>query len=472
MPVPPPLFNPILAPEPLNWIEILGGPLGLAVCLLLAPLARIVGIRSPLAALIGFGLIWTFGTAGPAAGAVLLVAIAAATACLLVLIQLRRSGSFSERGMIVATWIGMTLMVLPLWWWPQWSWYAWKPSRLPVLHNLGFAYFYLRFIAWGVDWARSPERPLEAARTIAWLLYPPIMRLGPVLARERFFERLDAWQPRAVLPWRELATRFALFAIGITLLLAVSKNTPNAFADKPDYFAAPELYATRVLVRAFYFVPLQIYLILWTYNELAAVVALLVGIRVDNNFDWLPAATSVRDFWRRWHITVGAWLRTYIYIPLGGNRSPSWITYTAVFGFCGVWHGASWSFLVWGLSQAAALCVQKWWDLIWMRGTEALRHEGTKGADGSLRSQSDTAAGRSENRRQESAPTAAAVQNPRSKIQNRAAMPSAAGLAWTGLCWLLTMHYQAATILAFADFDHWGTRLIPELLRRLLSGTP
>jgi len=72
--------------------------------------------------------------------------------------------------------------------------------------------------------------------------------------------------------------------------------------------------------------------------------ALWIGIPVDNNFDWLPRATSVREFWRRWHITLGSWLRDTIYIPLGGNRGVVLLNYAAVFGFCAVWHGPSISF--------------------------------------------------------------------------------------------------------------------------------
>jgi alginate O-acetyltransferase complex protein AlgI len=137
---------------------------------------------------------------------------------------------------------------------------------------------------------------------------------------------------------------------------------------------------------------------------------------VDNNFDWLPRATSVRDFWRRWHITLGAWLREYLYIPLGGNRRHVYWNYLIVFGYCGIWHGPSWSFLAWGLSQAAALSVQRVWD----------------------------------------------------RLTRRLGWPERpGGPVWIVLSWLVTMHFQLATVMVFVDFDHLGMRLFGELLHRL-----
>jgi D-alanyl-lipoteichoic acid acyltransferase DltB (MBOAT superfamily) len=193
----------------------------------------------------------------------------------------------------------------------------------------------------------------------------------------------------------------------------VPEETPGL-----NFFAHPEAYSTSRLLRVFYFVPIQAYLLLWMYNELACALSLWIGIRVDNNFDWLPRSVSVRDFWRRWHVTVGSWLRHYIYLPLGGGRTPRLLGLVAVFGFCAIWHGASWSFLAWGASQVIALTVQQGWDQFrkW-RGWRNL---------------------------------------PSNRL-------------WLVFCWLLTMHYQIATILMFMDFRHWGLRVFGELFSRLVE---
>src|SRR5690606_34316049 len=115
------------------------------------------------------------------------------------------------------------------------------------------------------------------------------------------------------------------------------------------------------------------------------------------------------------HITVGAWLRNYIYIPLGGNRGWVSLHIAAVFLFCGVWHGASWSYVAWGASQALALSVQRRWerfaDARWPRR----------------------------------------VTNP----------------AWVLASWVVTLSYQVLTVLVFVDFEHLGARILPEALRRI-----
>ena len=417
-PRPQPLFNPITAPadQLLTGWEILAGPFGLIALIPLIPLLRLVARSHPRVALVLTSLIWLVATAGPLAAAVLLGGCLVASAWAVMLGRLRRAERLGPRLMIALVWLGLAALMFPLWWYARWSWYGWGDgSRMAVLHNIGVAYFFLRLIAWGVELARDPRGALRPWDTLCWLLYPPCMRLGPVLLRRTFLERLDGWKPLARPAWKEVGQRFGLFAVGVVGLGVVMKNTPLVAPGTADFFASPGAYTASELLRVLYLVPIQIYLMLWTYNELAAALSLWIGIRVDNNFDWLPRATSVRDFWRRWHVTVGLWLRDYIYIPLGGNRGLVPLHYAAVFGFCAVWHGASVSFLAWGGSQVLALSVQRWWDRLRKR----LHWRGNRG--------------------------------------------------WTLMCWLLTMHYQVATIVIFVDFEHCGWRIFGEIGRRILS---
>jgi len=414
--IPPPgaLHNPLIGPPASAWQE-LAGPIGLVAFLPLAWVARLAARRWPRASLIVTGLVWLGGTLGPSAVGLLLW-LAVACGWLLALRAWRAGGVISRRGMIALVWIGLHAWVLPFWWFPHDFHYGWEPGTLPVLHAIGIAYFLLRLVAWGVALADDPHEPLRPVETICWLLYPPCMRLGPVLLRKTFLERLDSWRPRAGLAWRTIAQRAGWLVAGAFVLGVVANNTPTVTAGQPDYYATPQAYGTLALVQVFYLVPIRIYLMLWCYNELAMVLSLIVGIRVDNNFDWLPLATSVRDFWRRWHITVGAWMRNYIYIPLGGNRGHVALNYLAVFVYCGVWHGPSWSFVAWGLSQALALAVQRGWDKL--RARLGWREFG-------------------------------------------------AGPVESALGWLLTLHYQLATIVIFTDFECLGVRFFPELLGRL-----
>lgn len=421
---PPPLFNPVTATvaEALSIWEVLAGPFGLLAFLPLIPFVRWARRgAAPALVLLLAGAVWCAATAGVAALGML--ALGAALACGLIeaIGRLRSAGRLSERAGIAAVWLGLSALVFPLWWYPNWSWYGWvETSRMAVLHNLGFAYFYLRLIAWGCAVAKEPDTSRDPLETAAWLAYPPCMRLGPVLTRAVFIERLQNWNPATKIPWREVGYRGGLFLLGGALLVVTLVNKPKISVGAADFFASPETWPTEPLLRVFFYVPIQIYLMLWTYNELAMVASLLVGIPVDNNFAWLPRATSVREFWRRWHITVGDWMVRQIYIPLGGNRGFVPLHYGAVFVFCGVWHGASWSFVAWGASQALALTVQRYWDqararVAWLR---VLR-----------------------------------------------------GPVWVAACWLLTMLYQLATIVVFVDFEYAGTRFLPELAGRVFGWT-
>jgi D-alanyl-lipoteichoic acid acyltransferase DltB (MBOAT superfamily) len=407
---PVPLFNPLTDGAPLTPRELLAGPLGLIAYLPLVPLVLLLARRFRHGALIVGGLVWLLPTLGPETAAVLLIGVAVGAGWIILLGALRRRDTLSRRGMIALVWLGLHLLVLPLWWYAHPSWY---PSRMAVLHNVGFAYFLLRLIDWGTETADQPQTPLRLWDTIAWLMYPPCMRLGPVLLRADFLRRFDEWDPRRSPAWRKGAARLGLLVLGGLGLAIIGRNIPTAAPEAVDYFTAPADYETGHLLRAFYLIPIQIYLLLWTYNQLALALSLWVGLPVDDNFRRLPLATSVREFWRRWHITVGGWLRSQIYLPLGGGRRHAFINTLAVFGYCGLWHGASWSFLAWGLSQVLALAVQRGWD----------------------------------------------------KLRERwGLLAHLRGPVWTFFCWLLTMHYQIATIVVFADFEHAGWRILSELL--------
>lgn len=414
------LFNLLLLPAgaPLTRSEMLASPFGLAVFLPLIPLLRGLARWNRRAALLGCGLLWLVLTLGPRATLIFLAAVTVGAAWVLSLAAWHARGRISRGAMLAGVWIGLHALVLPAWWFPSADWYGWQPGRLAFLHNIGLAYFLLRFIAWGVELADHPDRPARLLDTACWILYPPCMRLGPVLRRETFLERLDAWEPRVRPAWGEGAARFGLFLLGVLGVGVTIQHMPPLAAGTADFFSFPQGFSTRALLTRFYLIPVQVYLLLWSYNELAAALSRWVGIRVDNNFDWLPTATSVRDFWRRWHATVGAWLRDYIYIPLGGNRRHVALNYALTFGYIGIWHGPSWSFPAWGLLQAAALIMQRQWDR-WREGRPALP---------------------------------------------RAAQPVA-----TIVCWLLTMHFAAATIIVFTDFHYLGTRFLPELVRRLVG---
>ena len=106
----------------------------------------------------------------------------------------------------------------------------------------------------------------------------------------------------------------------------------------------------------------QIYFDFSGYSDMAIGLAHMFGFTFHENFDHPYASQSITEFWRRWHISLSSWFRDYVYIPLGGNRRVAWRVYLnlfIVFLLCGFWHGASWSFVIWGLYQGLFLAIER-----------------------------------------------------------------------------------------------------------------
>ena len=130
-------------------------------------------------------------------------------------------------------------------------------------------------------------------------------------------------------------------------------------------FGAPAAHSGAEVAAAIYGYAVQIYCDFSGYTDMAIGLALLLGFRFPDNFDRPYAASSLQDFWRRWHMTLSRWLRDYLYIPLGGNQRGLRRTYvnlilTMLLG--GLWHGAAWTFVIWGGIHGGGLAIQRWWS--------------------------------------------------------------------------------------------------------------
>jgi D-alanyl-lipoteichoic acid acyltransferase DltB (MBOAT superfamily) len=130
-------------------------------------------------------------------------------------------------------------------------------------------------------------------------------------------------------------------------------------------FQNPERYSSVELIAAAYAYAIQIYSDFSGYTDVAIGSALLFGYRLPDNFDAPYTAKNLQDFWHRWHISLSTWLRDYLYVPLGGSRHGSFKTYrnlmiTMVLG--GLWHGASWNFVIWGALHGAGLAATRMWQ--------------------------------------------------------------------------------------------------------------
>jgi D-alanyl-lipoteichoic acid acyltransferase DltB (MBOAT superfamily) len=150
--------------------------------------------------------------------------------------------------------------------------------------------------------------------------------------------------------------------------LVISDQLAMNLVDR--VFERPINYSALEVLAGVYGYAVQIYCDFSGYTDIAIGSALLLGVRFPKNFDAPYKATNLADFWRRWHISLSTWLRDYLYIPLGGSRGSAWQTYrnlmlTMVLG--GLWHGAAWTFLAWGLFHGVLLVADRAVRAAWLR---------------------------------------------------------------------------------------------------------
>ena len=168
----------------------------------------------------------------------------------------------------------------------------------------------------------------------------------------------------------ELADRFTTlekFGIGTErFILGLAKKVllANTFASLADgiFNAPPDRYTTATAWLGIVAYSLQIYFDFSGYSDMAIGLGKMVGFDFKENFNYPYVARSVQDFWRRWHISLSSWFRDYVYIPLGGSRGSAVRTYRnlmIVFFVTGLWHGASWNFIIWGIYHGVFLLIER-----------------------------------------------------------------------------------------------------------------
>ncbi len=123
---------------------------------------------------------------------------------------------------------------------------------------------------------------------------------------------------------------------------------------------------------------LQLFFDFSAYSDMAIGMGRMLGFYFDENFNYPLTAVSITDFWRRWHISLSSWFRDYVYIPLGGNRGGTWRhirNLLIVWSLTGLWHGASWNFILWGMYYGVLLILEKYvWGKVWKRMPRVIRH--------------------------------------------------------------------------------------------------
>jgi len=230
-------------------------------------------------------------------------------------------------------------------------------DALPVLRVIlpvGLSFYTFKLISYVVDTYRDPSRPTGSLLNFACyvsffpqLLSGPIQRYGTIDLKSLDVPTFAAQVLQREHTVDKFAWGTALFMLGFAKKILVA-NVVAQVADAVFAAEAPSTLDAWFGALAYSF---QLYFDFSAYSEIAIGLGLMFGFECPRNFAAPYRADSFSDFWRRWHISLSSWLRDYLYIPLSGNRAGTGRTYVnliVVFLLCGLWHGAGWTFIVWG----------------------------------------------------------------------------------------------------------------------------
>lgn len=230
---------------------------------------------------------------------------------------------------------------------------------VPWVWPVGISFFTFVQIAYLVDTSRGEPTQCGWLDYVLLLGFFPKIIAGPIVRFSELVPQLRA--PEALTPRaQDLAAGIFLMSLGL-FKKAVLADSLAPWVDRGFAVASQGLTLAEGWVTSLAYT-LQIYFDFSGYTDLALGAALLFGIRLPANFLSPYHALGIQDFWRRWHVTLSRFLRDYIYIPLGGNRKGPGRTLTNVmitFLLGGLWHGAGWTFVLWGFLHGAALCIQR-----------------------------------------------------------------------------------------------------------------
>ena len=233
-----------------------------------------------------------------------------------------------------------------------------KVAELGLVLPLGISFYVFHFLSYQADvYARriAPERSLHKFAIYIFLF--PHLIAGPVVRFAEVREQLDI--KRRTLVGSDVFWGLNLFIIGLSkkLLIADPLGAVTDMVHRPD--AVLSVYSAWLAAFCYAF---QIYFDFSGYTDMAIGMARMMGFRFPQNFNRPYAATSITEFWQRWHMTLSRFFRDYVYIPLGGNRTTTFKTYRnlfIVFGLCALWHGAAYTFLVWGVGHGVLIALER-----------------------------------------------------------------------------------------------------------------
>lgn len=221
---------------------------------------------------------------------------------------------------------------------------------------LGISFYTFQALSYVIDVYRKDVEPQENySRVLLYVSFFPQLIAGPIVK----YHDIEREMSDRYCTMEGTARGLRRFCLGLAKKVLVA-NAMASVADAMYALPASVLNAPGAWLAAFSYL-LQIYFDFSGYSDMAIGLGRMFGFHFKENFDHPYASSTVREFWRRWHISLSTWLKEYLYIPLGGNRkgrARAAFNRIVVFFLCGLWHGANWTFVVWGLCHGLFLLLE------------------------------------------------------------------------------------------------------------------
>lgn len=226
---------------------------------------------------------------------------------------------------------------------------------LPGAPPLGISFFVFEFVHYLFEVRRGGEPIRSPLRFLLFSIFFPSLVAGPIKRYGQFLASLEEGSRRFSLD--NFAAGLRRIALGYVKKVVIADNLTFFIDLHQPHFELLGLTGRWLLLAG---IALRILMDFSGYSDIAIGFARLLGVQLPENFNWPYLARNLQDFWQRWHISLSSWIRDYIYIPLGGSRQGTprrLLNGLIAFGLCGLWHGAAWNFVAWGIFHGVGLGV-------------------------------------------------------------------------------------------------------------------
>ncbi len=233
-------------------------------------------------------------------------------------------------------------------------------SYLSYVLPLGISFYTFETITYVVDVYRGIHKPQKKLKDyLLYIFLFPKMIAGPIVRYQEIATQLTDRSHQESID--SVLNGFYRFCIGLAKKVLIA-NQLDLYGVGKLFYDAPETLSGASAWLGIIGFTMQIYFDFSAYCDMAIGLGKMIGFRLPENFDSPFLSKSITEFWKRWHITLGSWMKNYLYIPLGGNKGSAAKTYFnlgLVFLISGLWHGASWNFVIWGIFHGSLLILEK-----------------------------------------------------------------------------------------------------------------